>query len=111
MTIFETAEITLYVRHDSSIQPEGSIPLENLLSAALLLPRLNHSNRLRCEDPWYIPLILPTRSFPLSLLESYILTMSKPGDFEAVRKDIVALLHQPEYDDGSAGPVLVRLAW
>lgn len=37
--------------------------------------------------------------------------MSKKGDFAAVRKDIVALLHQPEYDDGSAGPVLVRLAW
>lgn len=33
------------------------------------------------------------------------------GDFEAVRKDIAKLLHQPEYDDGSAGPVLVRLAW
>ena len=28
-----------------------------------------------------------------------------------MRKDIAALLHQPEYDDGSAGPVLVRLAW
>jgi hypothetical protein len=37
--------------------------------------------------------------------------MSKKGDFDAVRKDIVGLLHQPEYDDGSAGPVLVRLAW
>ncbi|KAF2860642.1 class II peroxidase [Piedraia hortae CBS 480.64] len=37
--------------------------------------------------------------------------MSKPGDYEAVRKDIAALLKQPEYDDGSAGPVLVRLAW
>lgn len=37
--------------------------------------------------------------------------MSKRGDFAAVRKDIVGLLHQPEYDDGSAGPVLVRLAW
>jgi catalase (peroxidase I) len=37
--------------------------------------------------------------------------MSKKGDFEAVRKDIVKLLHQPEYDDDSAGPVLVRLAW
>ena len=31
--------------------------------------------------------------------------------FEPVRKDIAKLLHQPEYDDGSAGPVLVRLAW
>ncbi|EMC98311.1 hypothetical protein BAUCODRAFT_420853 [Baudoinia panamericana UAMH 10762] len=37
--------------------------------------------------------------------------MSKPGDYAAVRRDIAALLHQPEYDDGSAGPVLVRLAW
>ncbi|EHK99845.1 putative heme-binding peroxidase [Glarea lozoyensis 74030] len=35
----------------------------------------------------------------------------KTGDFEAVRQDIIKLLHQPEYDDGSAGPVLVRLAW
>lgn len=37
--------------------------------------------------------------------------MSKKGDFDAVRRDIAALLHQPMYDDGSAGPVLVRLAW
>lgn len=37
--------------------------------------------------------------------------MSRTGDYAAVRKDIVKLLHQPEYDDGSAGPVLVRLAW
>ncbi|QIW99047.1 hypothetical protein AMS68_004565 [Peltaster fructicola] len=37
--------------------------------------------------------------------------MAKNIDYAAVRKDIAALLHQPEYDDGSAGPVLVRLAW
>lgn len=37
--------------------------------------------------------------------------MSKPGDYVAVQEDIGALLNQPEYDDGSAGPVLVRLAW
>ncbi len=37
--------------------------------------------------------------------------MSKQGDYDAVKKDIVAVLKQPEYDDGSAGPVLVRLAW
>ncbi|KAF3760468.1 heme peroxidase [Cryphonectria parasitica EP155] len=36
---------------------------------------------------------------------------SQLGDFEAVRKSIIDLLDQPEYDDGSAGPVLVRLAW
>ncbi|KAJ9138201.1 heme-binding peroxidase protein [Pleurostoma richardsiae] len=32
-------------------------------------------------------------------------------DFAAVRQDIAALMRQPDYDDGSAGPVLVRLAW
>lgn len=30
---------------------------------------------------------------------------------EAVRTSIRELLSQPDYDDGSAGPVLVRLAW
>jgi cytochrome c peroxidase len=37
--------------------------------------------------------------------------VSRSGDFEAVRKSIIDLLRQPDYDDGSAGPVLVRLAW
>ncbi|KAF4445790.1 putative heme-binding peroxidase [Fusarium austroafricanum] len=36
---------------------------------------------------------------------------SSPGDFAAVQKSIIELLNQPDYDDGSAGPVLVRLAW
>ncbi|RMZ77891.1 hypothetical protein DV738_g4167, partial [Chaetothyriales sp. CBS 135597] len=30
---------------------------------------------------------------------------------EAVAQAVRDLLHQPDYDDGSAGPVLVRLAW
>ncbi|KNE64053.1 hypothetical protein AMAG_09111 [Allomyces macrogynus ATCC 38327] len=33
------------------------------------------------------------------------------ADYEAVAKDIVAILDRPGYDDGSIGPVLVRLAW
>ena len=33
------------------------------------------------------------------------------GDFEAVRKDVQAILKNPKYDDGSIGPVVVRLAW
>jgi hypothetical protein len=37
--------------------------------------------------------------------------MSEPFKYKAVRKAILALLEQPEYDDRSAGPVLVRLAW
>ncbi|EST07894.1 hem peroxidase, plant/fungal/bacterial [Kalmanozyma brasiliensis GHG001] len=37
--------------------------------------------------------------------------MTKQADYDAVKKDIIAVLKQPEYDDGSAGPVLVRLAW
>lgn len=37
--------------------------------------------------------------------------MSPTRDYDAVRKDIVAQLKKPDYDDGSAGPVFVRLAW
>ena len=33
------------------------------------------------------------------------------GDYEAVRKDIAAHLKKPDYDDGSLGPIFVRLAW
>jgi cytochrome c peroxidase len=32
-------------------------------------------------------------------------------DYNAVKKDIIALLNNEKYDDGSYGPVLVRLAW
>lgn len=37
--------------------------------------------------------------------------VSQPGDYAAVRKDIAAQLEKPGYDDGSAGPLFVRLAW
>jgi cytochrome c peroxidase len=33
------------------------------------------------------------------------------AQLEQVKAAVRALLNQPEYDDGSAGPVLVRLAW
>lgn len=32
-------------------------------------------------------------------------------DYDAVKRDIASIIPQPDYDDGSAGPVLVRLAW
>ncbi|SCZ97889.1 BZ3500_MvSof-1268-A1-R1_Chr3-3g06436 [Microbotryum saponariae] len=38
--------------------------------------------------------------------------MATPNkDYDAVRKDIAKVIPRPDYDDGSAGPVLVRLAW
>ncbi|CAG8516979.1 10773_t:CDS:2 [Ambispora gerdemannii] len=37
--------------------------------------------------------------------------MSNEKDYNAVREAIKQILPQPGYDDGSAGPVLVRLAW
>jgi cytochrome c peroxidase len=33
------------------------------------------------------------------------------GDYDAVRADIVELLDDNDYDDGSWGPTLIRLAW
>lgn len=44
-------------------------------------------------------------------IDKMVQAKSQKGDFAAVREDIKKLLNQPEYDDGSAGPVLVRLAW
>lgn len=44
-------------------------------------------------------------------IQSLSAEMSKPGDYDAVRRDIAAQLKKPDYDDGSAGPVFVRLAW
>ncbi|KAI1440093.1 heme peroxidase [Annulohypoxylon stygium] len=38
-------------------------------------------------------------------------TQPTAAQLDEVKKAIRALLHQPSYDDGSAGPVLVRLAW
>nr|KAJ3418130.1 cytochrome c peroxidase [Polyrhizophydium stewartii] len=37
--------------------------------------------------------------------------MSRSGDYDAVRADVAAILKKPDWDDGSLGPVLVRLAW
>jgi len=37
--------------------------------------------------------------------------MSKPGNYEAVKADLLKLMHLPGYDDGHIGPILVRLAW
>lgn len=32
-------------------------------------------------------------------------------NIDLVKSDIKAILNNPKYDDGSIGPVLVRLAW
>jgi len=37
--------------------------------------------------------------------------MSTEGDYDAVRTDIKSILANPDWDDGSLGPVFVRLAW
>ncbi|GAA6019284.1 hypothetical protein JCM8202_000963 [Rhodotorula sphaerocarpa] len=36
---------------------------------------------------------------------------SHKPDYDAVRKNIASIIKMPDYDDGSCGPVLVRLAW
>merc|ERR1719262_1393227 len=32
-------------------------------------------------------------------------------DFDTVRKDLVAIMDSPDWDDGSYAPLLIRLAW
>ena len=36
---------------------------------------------------------------------------TRTNDYEAVKQAIKQIMPQPDYDDGSLGPVLVRLAW
>ncbi|EFJ41098.1 L-ascorbate peroxidase [Volvox carteri f. nagariensis] len=48
------------------------------------------------------PPTLPTGTAPKT---------STPGDYAAVRDSISSLLEAADYDDGSYGPLLVRLAW
>jgi catalase (peroxidase I) len=57
------------------------------------------------------PLLLAGTAFGLGGLYEWIFGCSTV-DYEVVRKDITAALDSnPKYDDGSYGPVLVRLAW
>ncbi|KAK4689509.1 hypothetical protein P7C73_g603, partial [Tremellales sp. Uapishka_1] len=35
----------------------------------------------------------------------------REGDYQGIREEVKKILKQPGYDDGSIGPVLVRLAW
>lgn len=35
----------------------------------------------------------------------------KPRDLTAARADIAGLLHDRQHDDGSYGPLFIRLAW
>ncbi|KAL4963123.1 peroxidase [Aspergillus stella-maris] len=66
--------------------------------------------------PSEIPSLLHSLLSPVchpstSLIYLYPSKMSKLGDYAAVKRDIAAQLKKPDYDDGSAGPVFVRLAW
>lgn len=73
----------------------------------LLLLSLNtNSNYLLFTN--FLPLRENLSSSPN---QRYRPRMSSPHDYEAVRKDIAAQLKRPDYDDGSVGPVFVRLAW
>eukprot|EP01025_Chloroclados_australasicus_P017293 TRINITY_DN1879_c1_g1_i1.p2 TRINITY_DN1879_c1_g1~~TRINITY_DN1879_c1_g1_i1.p2 ORF type:complete len:152 (-),score=9.94 TRINITY_DN1879_c1_g1_i1:94-549(-) len=52
----------------------------------------------------YMQKEMQTKQVPLQLT-------STPGDYDAVRKAIADILEVENYDDGSYGPLLVRLAW
>jgi len=41
----------------------------------------------------------------------YLLAEEAKVNYDAVRKDIAGILDQDDHDDGSLGPILVRLAW
>ena len=54
-----------------------------------------------------------TGSFPVAPGKKQAETIAKPGDYQAVYNAIAEVLEDgaDDYDDGSFGPVIVRLAW
>jgi len=55
----------------------------------------------------------PARAFPVAPGKKGAEEIGKPGDYQAVYNAIAESLEEgaDNYDDGSFGPVLVRLAW
>jgi cytochrome c peroxidase len=55
----------------------------------------------------------PASEFPVAAGKKGAETIAKPGDYQAVYDAIAAALEEgaDNYDDGSFGPVIVRLAW
>lgn len=45
------------------------------------------------------------------MIPKYHFNFKRMWNYELVKKDIVASMDDKDYDDGSYGPVLVRLAW
>lgn len=78
------------------------------------------SDRRKWKQASSVPFLCPTTVtttqsltsfYAIRISPTFVLAMPTSNDYAAVRAAIAALLHQPDYDDGSAGPVLVRLAW
>ena len=77
-------------------------------------PCTNHFDLIgwiRTATTWLLSSLSQPTIWLGSLCIYFNTTMSKLGDFDAVRKDIASILKKKGYDDGSIGPVLVRLAW
>ena len=57
--------------------------------------------------------IVPASEFPVAAGKKGAEQIGKPGDYQAVYNAVAATLEEgaEDYDDGSFGPVVVRLAW
>ena len=57
--------------------------------------------------------IAPASSFPVAPGKKVAEEIGKPGDYQAVYNFIAEVLEEgaEDYDDGSFGPVILRLAW
>ena len=57
--------------------------------------------------------IVPASEFPVAAGKKGAEQIAKPGDYQAVYNAIAASIEEgaEDYDDGSFGPVMVRLAW
>lgn len=65
------------------------------------------------KNSGYADGITPANAFPVAPGKKSAEEITKPGDYQAVYNAIAEALEDgaDEYDDGSFGPVIVRLAW
>ena len=65
------------------------------------------------KNSGYADGITPASAFPIAPGKKSAEEIVKPGDYQAVYNAIAEVLEEgaDDYDDGSFGPVIVRLAW
>ena len=91
--VFSLVSSRVFLRNLTSVPPPAPAPVKSSSSSSLLWGILIAAGGLAAYSQKET-LLGPTKT-----------------DYQQVYNDIAEMLESPDYDDGSYGPVLIRLAW